>query len=373
MNLPLKGITVLEFSQYLAGPYAGLRLADLGARVIKIERPLSGDACRNLVTKNMIMDEDSLVFHTINRNKDSVTANLKAPEDLLMIKEMLKTADVMTHNFRPGVMDKIGLNYDTVKALNPLIVYGEVTGYGKEGPWKNKPGQDLLAQALSGITHLTGNAGDPPTPFGMAAADMICGTHLAQGILAALVRRGRKNIGAFVEVSLLESLIDLQFEFLTHYLNDGENLPARSAMSNAHAYVGGAYGIYPTSDGYIAVSLGSLSVLADIVDCPELKNLDTADKLYSERDRIKQLLAEKLKQAPTSEWLDQFDAAGYWGSDVYNYAKLLNHAGCRALQMEQRVKRSEDVKIMTTRCPIRIDGEKIFSEKASPALEGGRK
>ena len=169
MTLPLQGLTVIEFSQYMAGPYAGLRLADLGARVIKIERPGTGDACRQLATKNLFVDGDSLVFHSINRNKESYTANLKDPMDLERVKGLLRTADVMTHNFRPGVMEKIGLDYDSVRGLNPRLIYGEVTGYGRSGPWKDKPGQDLLAQSMSGLTFLTGDADDPPITFGLAA------------------------------------------------------------------------------------------------------------------------------------------------------------------------------------------------------------
>ena len=173
-GLPLAGGVVLEFSQYLAGPYAGLRLADLGARVIKVERPGSGDACRQLATKNMRLDGDSVVFHTINRNKESITANLKDPADRERIRQLIARADVMTHNFRPGVMEKIGLDWDSVCKINPRIVYGEVTGYGREGSWRDKPGQDLLAQARSGLMHLTGDAADDPTPCGLAVIDMIC-------------------------------------------------------------------------------------------------------------------------------------------------------------------------------------------------------
>ena len=233
--LPLQGIMVLEFCQYLAGPYAGLRLADLGARVIKVERPGSGEAGRRLATKNIYVDGDSLVFHSINRNKESLEADLKDPADLERVKSLIAEADVMTHNFRPGVMERIGLDFDSVMSINPRMVYGEVTGYGREGPLKNKPGQDLLAQAISGLTWLTGDAGQPPVPFGLAVGDMICGTHLAQGILAALVGRGKDGTGSRVEVSLLESLLDLQFEVLTTHLNDGERLPERAEVRNAHA------------------------------------------------------------------------------------------------------------------------------------------
>jgi crotonobetainyl-CoA:carnitine CoA-transferase CaiB-like acyl-CoA transferase len=157
---------------------------------------------------------------------------------------LLLKADVMIGNFRPGVMDKLGLGFDAVTALNPRIVYAEVTGYGNSGPWRDKPGQDLLVQSLSGLPYLNGDADQPPVPFGLAVADMFAGAHLVQGILAALVRRGVTGKGGRVEVSLLESTLDLQFEVLSTFLNDGGKQPVRSSVNNAHAYLGAPYGIY---------------------------------------------------------------------------------------------------------------------------------
>ena len=216
MQLPLKGLLVLEFSQYLSGPSAGLRLADLGARVIKIERPQTGDACRKLSIKNLWADENnSLLFHTINRNKESFTANLKDPQDLALVFKLIAKADVVTHNFRPGIMEKTGLGYSDVIKINPKLIYAEISGYGKKGPWKNKPGQDLLLQAMTGLTYTTGNAKDAPMPFGLSIADYMAGGQLVQGILAALIRRQKTGKGALIEISLMESLLDFQFEL--HY------------------------------------------------------------------------------------------------------------------------------------------------------------
>ena len=188
MTKPLEGLIVLEFSQFLSGPVAGLRLADLGARVIKIERPGSGDLCRSLYLSDTDLDGDSTLFHAINRNKESFAANLKDPSDIEKIKKLIKKADVITQNFRPGVIERIGLDYDEVKKINPKIVYGSVSGYGNEGPWKDLPGQDLLAQSRSGLAWLNGNGGDAPTPMGLAAADMLAGNYMAEGILAALFK-----------------------------------------------------------------------------------------------------------------------------------------------------------------------------------------
>lgn len=154
---PLENITVLEFCQYMSGPSAGLRLADLGARVIKIERPVTGESGRQLSVKNLFLDNSSLLFHTINRNKESYTADLKSPEGIKKIHKLIGNADVLIHNFRPGVMEKLHLGYDAVKRINPGIIYGAITGYGDSGPWEKKPGQDLLIQSLSGLAWLPGN------------------------------------------------------------------------------------------------------------------------------------------------------------------------------------------------------------------------
>lgn len=167
----LDGILVLDFSQYLAGPSCAMRLADMGARVIKVERPGSGDSGRKMTLENLVVGKDSMNFLAINRGKESFCANMKDPEDLKILKALIKKADVMIENFRPGVMKKNGLDYASVSQWNPGIVYATVTGYGQEGPWKTKPGQDLLIQSMSGLAWLNGNGGDPPAPFGLSVVD----------------------------------------------------------------------------------------------------------------------------------------------------------------------------------------------------------
>ncbi|WP_096086319.1 CaiB/BaiF CoA transferase family protein [Agaribacterium haliotis] len=368
MSLPLEGLTVLEFSQYLAGPYAGLRLADLGARVIKVERPKYGDACRSLATKNMWADGDSVLFHTINRNKESYAANLKDPADVEKVKKLIAQADVVTHNFRPGIMARLGLDYDTVKGLNPGIVYGEVSGYGEEGPWKDKPGQDLLGQSVSGLTWLTGKGDAAPTPMGIAVADMLTGTHFAQGLLAALVQKKRTGKGAKVTVSLLESILDFQFEGLTAFLNNGQQLPERSAVNHAHAYLGAPYGIYDTKDGQIAISMGDLKLLCESIACEGLEAYYDVDKQFVERDLIKAKLAEHFVTADSSTWLNKLEDVGYWSSPVLDYKQLSQQEAYKVLEMEQKVSRANGVSVTTTRCPIRLNGQKLSSSKAAPVI-----
>jgi len=369
MNRPLEGLLVLEFCQFLAGPSAGLKLADLGARVIKIERPKTGDACRQLSIKNLFVDDDSLLFHTINRNKESYAADLKNPDDLENLKKLISKADVMTHNFRPGVMEKIGLDYDHVQAINPKIIYGVVTGYGNEGPWKNKPGQDLLVQAVSGLTFLSGVDTDGPVPFGLSVSDIMCGNHLAQGILAGLIKRAKTNKSVLVEVSLLESILDVQFEVITTYLNDGGKLPDRSgAKGSAHAYLSAPYGMYETKDGYIAMAMGNLPNICAIIKCDISDLYVEAGSAFENRDKLIVRLAETFKKEETKDWVNLLESHGVWCAEVLNYQTATALNTYKSLQIEQQLDLGEDLKIKTTVSPIRLDNEKLFAPKAAPKL-----
>ena len=365
MDLPLKGLVVLEFSQYLSGPSAGLRLADLGARVIKIERPDGGDAGRKLAIKNLWADDSSLLFHTINRNKESFTANLKDVDDLEIIKKLIRKADVLIHNFRPGVMQKRGLDYPAVQQINPRIIYGEISGYGKEGPWKNKPGQDLLLQAITGLTYTTGNGSSDPVPFGIAVTDILCGAQLVQGILAALIRRQKKGVGALIEISLMESLLDFQFELLTTYYTNRQQ-PQRSNVQNGHPLLSAPYGIYRTADGYIALAMMDINILAEAIDCKLLENFPKEES-FGSRDEIKKILEAHIMTKPAKHWLETLHHHGLWAMEVLDWEKMMQHEAYKSLQMEQTIPIKE-TEIVTTRCPIRINGQKIFSHKAAPGL-----
>ena len=365
MNLPLKGLVVLEFCQYLSGPSAGLRLADLGARVIKIERPNGGEAGRKLSIKNLWVDDNSLLFHTINRNKESFTANLKDEKDIEIIKKIIGKADVLIHNFRPGVMQKHGLDYPAVKQINPRLIYGEITGYGKEGPWKNKPGQDLLLQSMTGLTYTTGNGTNDPVPFGIAVTDILCGAQLVQGILAALIRRQKKGIGALIEISLMESLLDFQFELLTTYYSSRQQ-PQRSNVRNGHPLLSAPYGIYHTSDGYLALAMMDLHILAEAIDCAELKTF-SKDESFAERDQIKTILEKHIAGRSTKYWLEALHHHGLWAMEVLDWEKMMQEDAYKCLKMEQTIF-AGGKDIVTTRCPIRINGQRIFSKKPAPAV-----
>ncbi|MEL7525016.1 MAG: CoA transferase [Pseudomonadota bacterium] len=365
---PLEGLRVLDFAQFLAGPMAALRLADLGAEVIKIERPGIGDLCRSLVISDQKVGSDSLLFHTINRNKASVAADLKDPEDLDRIKTLLTSSDVMIHNFRPGVMERIGLGWDDVRKLNPKLVYGAVTGYGTTGPWVRKPGQDLLVQSLSGMAWLSGNRDDPPVPAGFAVLDITCGNHLVQGIMAALLRRERTGQGGLVEVDLMSSAIDMQFELFTAFLNGDGAMSERSAFSNANASVGAPYGIYACADGYIAIAMTPVAKLAELLECPDLLPFSDPGLAFSRRDEIKDVLRGFLQQGEVGHWLNRLEPADIWCARVLDWPELIETEGFAALDALQVITAPDGTSIRTTRCPIRIDGLVMTSPAGGPAL-----
>lgn len=364
----LEDILVIDFSQFLSGPSAALRLADMGARVIKIEKPGTGDICRQLYVSDVMIEGESTIFHAINRNKESYAADLKNPEDMEKIKQLLAKADVMMHNFRPGVMERIGLDYETVRQINPGIVYATVTGYGHEGPWKDLPGQDLLLQAASGLTWLSNNNDEHPTPMGVAVVDIMAGTHLAQGILAALYKKGITGEGALIQVSMFESIIDFQFEVLTCYYNDGNELPSRSAVNSGHAYIAAPYGIYKTSDGYIALAMTNIVMLAKLIGCEPLEQFTDSNDWFSRRDTIKAILATHLLNKTTADWLAILEKADIWCAPVLDYDRLVKEEGYKLLEMEISVKTSNGLSITTTRCPLRVDGKLLVSDKGAPVL-----
>jgi CoA:oxalate CoA-transferase len=366
---PLTGLLVVDMSQFLSGPYASLRLMDLGARVIKIERPDGGDLSRRLYLSDTEIGGDSTIFHAINRNKESLAIDLKNPEDLAVLRKLLLRADVVIQNFRPGVIDRLGLDHASVAAINPRIVYGSITGYGDEGPWVKRPGQDLLAQARSGVMWLNGDEAQGPVPFGLAIADMLAGAALAQGILAALVRRGITGRGGHVETSLLEALIDFQFEVLSTHLNDGRRVPKRSAFRSAHAYLSAPYGVYPTADGYLAIAMTPLPKLADLLDLGALDPYrDDPPRWFTARDEIKAIIAERLATDTTEHWLSILEPADVWCARVLEWPELLESEGFTALDMLQRVERGDGVEILTTRSPLRIDGHRPPISRAAPLI-----
>jgi CoA:oxalate CoA-transferase len=369
-DLPLAGLIVVDISQFLSGPYCSLRLLDLGARVIKVERPDGGDLSRRLYLSDTEIGGDSTIFHAINRAKESFAVDLKNEADLAALCGLLAKADVLIQNFRPGVIERLGLDYAHVNGLNPRIVYASISGYGEEGPWVKRPGQDLLAQSRSGVMWLNGDEDQGPVPFGLAIGDMLAGAAACQGILAALVRRGITGKGSHVETSLLEALVDFQFEVLTTHLNDGNRLPRRSSFRSAHAYLSAPYGVYPAKDGFLAIAMTPVPKLAGLLELDEELSAysDQPSTWFTARDEIKAIIAQRIATRTVDEWLATLEPADIWCAKVLNWLELFESDGFKVLDMLQTVTREDDVSITTTRSPLRVNGVRTKVERAAPRI-----
>lgn len=379
VDRPLEGVLVLDFSQFLAGPVAAMRLADLGARVIKIERPGVGDIGRELAFAGRRADGDTISFHAMNRNKEGITADLKQPADLARVRRLIERADVLIENFRPGVMRRIGLDHEQARTINPRLIYASATGYGDDGPWKDRPGQDLLAQSLSGLSWLSGSHDDPPVPVGLSIADHLTSCHLAQGVTALLYRRERTGEGGLVQTSLFEAMVDLQFELLSTKLNEhtgpGPIQVQRGGAYSAHAFLPAPYGTYPTADGYLAIAMNPVDELGKLLDLPELAGLSDPSLWWERREQIEDLLAGRLVTAPTDHWLSILDPADIWCAPVLTLEELVTHDGFRSAQVTQelvrgaeRTESGDELRLHTTRSPIRVDGQRLTSDRPAPKL-----
>lgn len=364
----LDGIKVVDFSQFLAGPFCSLRLLDFGAEVLKVENPDGGDLCRRLYLSDTKLGADSTLFHAINRGKKSIALDLKSTPDIARVKQLISDADVVIQNFRPGVIERLGLDYDTVKSLNPSVVYGSVSGYGTDNPWDALPGQDLLAQARSGIMWLSGNSASGPVPVGLPIADMLAGANLAQGLLAALVRKARLGLGAHIETSLLEAMVDVQFEYLTTYLNNGQVPPKRLETGSAHGYLAAPYGVFETQDGHLALAMGDLEKLARLLALPELTALcktHGARAGFCERDTVQSMIADRLRMERVDPLEETLTKQGLWCAKVLDWQAFL---ASQAFQKLNMVATSPDAPYQFLRAPLRIDGERPQVHGPGPEL-----
>lgn len=369
-DLPLAGLLVLDLSQFLSGPYCTLRLADLGARVIKIERPDGGDLTRRLYLSDTDVGGDSTLFHAINRGKESLALDLKRAEDLASFGRLLPHADVVVQNFRPGVAERLGIAPADLRAINPRLVVASISGWGAPGEWEARPGQDLLAQARSGLMWLTGNAGDGPVPMGIAVADILAGAAAVQGVLAGLVRRGVTGNGAVVETSLLEALLDLQFEVLATHLNDGGRLPRRAAARGAHAYLAAPYGVYRAGDGWIALAMTPLPKLGPLLGLDAHPGWDADADAFTARDALGEVIATRIAEKTVAEWLAILEPADVWCAEVRDWPALMETATFRGLGMVQEVGREDGARLRTLRAPLRFEGARPTGNGRAAPLVG---
>lgn len=316
----LKGVKVLSFTHFLQGPSAVQMLADIGADVIKIE-PVTGAYERHWSGFDAYKRDVSIFFMLGNRNQRSLSINLRSEKGKEIVYRLVMEADVLVENFRPGVMDRLGFGYDALKEMNPRLVYCSCTGYGSDGPYKDRPGQDMLIQGLSGIATLSGRKDDPPTPVGTAVIDQHGAVLAAFGVLAALYECQKTGRGQKVESNLLSSALDLQIEPLSYYLNNGE-LWERSDTGLATRFHQSPYGIYATANGWITISNSPAGKLADVLEKEELRAYTAKDQMH-QRQEIDAIVSARMKEKTTEEWVDIFERNAIWYSPVNGYKDIV--------------------------------------------------
>jgi crotonobetainyl-CoA:carnitine CoA-transferase CaiB-like acyl-CoA transferase len=319
MTGPLNGLVVADFAQLAQGPFATQILGDMGAEIIKIEPP-KGDWMRHWSMANLFRGDESVSFLSFNRNKRSIALDLKHPAGKDVALRLIAHSDVVVENFRPGVMERLGLGWEMLHEQFPRLIYCASSGWGQTGPYVTRPGQDLLVQAIAGVGYLNGNADEPPMALGVGAADFTAGFHIVYGILAALFARSQTGRGQRVDVNLLNSLLQLHCQELGVYLNGG-GLPQRSRSSIPGAYLGAPYGFYRTRDGYIAIAMNPLDKLARLVGVPGYEHRPESQAM-EDRDEVRADFQAGFLRRTTQEWLDILLAEDVWCAPVNDFAAV---------------------------------------------------
>ena len=321
--MALEGIRVLDFTQMMMGPWASQFLADMGADVIKVERPGAGEWERGLHAVGELLDGQSPFFLAMNRNKRSVALNLKDGRARDVCRRLAERCDLVMENFRPGVMDRLGLGYEDLRTVNPSIVYVSGSGFGPDGPYVDRPGQDLLIQAMSGLAAYGGRRDDPPTPAGSSIVDASTALLLAFSAMVALFHRERTGEGQRVDVSLFDTAVALQCQELAAFMNLDRRFD-RSEAGIGGAWLSAPFGIYRTADGWLALAMASLATIGELLDLPELASYDDERAAYDHRDEVKELVQRRLVERPTAEWLEALATRDVWCAPVRTFDDVVD-------------------------------------------------
>lgn len=323
MDEALEDLTVVSFAQLAQGPVAAQMLGDLGAEVIKIEQP-GGEWQRHWSMANQYPKGESAVFLSFNRNKRSIELDLKDKEHKTVAYDLIEDADIVIENFRPGVMERLGFGYEELSERNPKLVYASASGWGREGPYADRAGQDIIIQGVSGLASITGRQDDPPTPLGATVVDFFSSATIAFSILAALHYRDQTGEGQRIDGSLLNAALGLMMQEISVYANAGEE-PERSEAGIGHVYNQAPYAVYETADGHITISLSPPHEVGEALGLKELAAVDTWEEAYERRDELKRLIEDETRKESTEHWLDVLWEEDIWCGPVNDLPEALEH------------------------------------------------
>jgi crotonobetainyl-CoA:carnitine CoA-transferase CaiB-like acyl-CoA transferase len=359
----LSGVRVVSFTQFLLGPSGVQFLADLGADVIKLE-PRGGTLWeRNWSGANVFKNGVSVFFMLAHRNQRSITLDLKKAEGQAVARRLVEGADVLVQNFRPGVMERLGLGWETLKAVNPRLIYVSASGYGDKSPYRDRPGQDLLMQAFSGLASISGRADQPPTAVGTAVIDQHGATLLALGVLAALLERQRTGAGLHVEVSMLRAALDLQIEAATYAMNGARLTKTDTPL--ASTFHPPPYGVYATKDGYVVLSMSPLAQLADALPLPALK--EHADGWnFERREVIARLVEPVMRTRTTAEWEERLVPLGIWVARVNTLDEALADPIVSAAEAFEDVEHPVAGRVRLLRLPVEFSSGRAGVRRLPP-------
>jgi len=350
---PLEDIVVLDLTRVLAGPYCSMILANLGAKIIKVERPETGDDARSF---GPYKNGQSAYFVSLNRGKKSIAIDLKKPEGKQIIKELTKVSDVVLENFRPGTMRKLGLSYDVLNKINSRIVYAAVSGFGHTGPYSEKPAYDMIAQALGGIMSITGQPGGEPTRVGSSIGDIIAGMFGAIGIIAALYERVFTCKGQMVDVAMLDGQVAVLENAIARYAISGE---VPGPIGSRHPSIT-PFGGFKTKNSWVIIACGNQAIwekfckAVDREDLLEVEEFKTNEKRTENYEKIKPILDEIILQKTTEEWLKILESNGVPSSAINTVDKLFNDPQVKARKMIIETEQPDMGKIHVAGNPIKL-------------------
>ncbi|MTH79097.1 CaiB/BaiF CoA transferase family protein [Paracoccus aestuariivivens] len=365
----LDGVTVLSFNHFLSGPAAAQFLGDIGADVIAVE-PLGGAFQRNWAVGNRFVDDTSVNHMTTGRNKRSIAVDLKSPEGLAVVRRLIAKADVVMENFRPGTLDKLGLSEAEMRQINPKLIYAATTGYGGDGPYRDRPGQDVLLQAMSGLAAHTGSMESGPVAIGSVPIDHHAAALTVAGILAALFERERTGKGKRIEVNMLQAALDLQGESVTAWMNGAERNGPRGQAGMANWFSPAPYGIYAVKDGHVMISMSKPADLAEALALPQLADFTEKDG-FDKRAEISRMVADGMASLTADQALTRLAAAGVWHELVRDYDSLRENPQARHLGVfiDAKTQGGSDMTLLSH--PIRYDGA-VPAVRLAPQPLGGQ-
>lgn len=353
---PLEGIRILSFTQLFLGPAGVQYLADLGADVVKVEPP-GGAWERHWSGCDSYLNGCSLFHLMTHRNTRSISLDLKSPDGVAVVRKLVEETDVLVQNFRPGVMERWGLDYEELRKLNPRLIYVSVSGYGQQGPYRSLPGQDLLIQALTGLADITGRTDGPPTAAGASVVDHHGATLLALGVMAALLERSRTGEGRHVEVTMTQAALDMQLESVTYHLN---GYPVRRSHGGlASGTEPAPYGIYQTRDGYVALSLMPIKQIYELTQDERLVPYLDPDEAWPKRNEIHDVLAAIMVTRSTAEWVEPLRAKGAWVQAVNSYDECFTDPIVQELDPVMTVDHPKAGPLKLLKFPIKFDGKEM--------------